>query len=126
MEKRCVHPDLRPPSRIFALTFLMVNGQWPQPQSQKRVARLETLLFSPLKNPTQREAETIHSLFVNVEGKSSQDRNNPKNSVKCEHFLFGLGDLVQKRKNKNREQENRKRRTEQIHRGGVVQENRRN
>ena len=53
----------------------------------------DAFVFTP-KNPKQREAETIHSLFVNVEGKSSQDRNNPKNSVKCEHFIFGLGDLV--------------------------------
>ena len=45
------------------------------------------------KTSNQREAETTHSLFENVKGKSSQDRNKHKNSVKCEHFIFGLGDL---------------------------------
>ena len=32
-------------------------------------------------------------IFKNVESKSSQDRNKPKNSVKCEHFIFVLGHL---------------------------------
>ena len=45
------------------------------------------------KSPDQREAETIHSLFVNVEGKSSQDINKPKIWVKGEHYSFGLGHL---------------------------------
>ena len=33
-------------------------------------------------------------IFKNVESKSSEDRNKPKNSVNCEHFIFVLGDLV--------------------------------
>ena len=34
-ENGYVHPDLGPPGGIFALTFLMEIGQWPQPESQK-------------------------------------------------------------------------------------------
>ena len=49
-------------------------------------------VFSP-KIPNQRAVEWTHSLFEIVVGKSSQDRNKPKNTVKCEHFIFGLGDL---------------------------------
>ena len=33
-------------------------------------------------------------IFENVESKSSWNRNKPKNSVKCEHFIFGLGHVA--------------------------------
>ena len=42
VENGHVHPDLGPPSRIFTLTFLLKNGQWPQPQSQNQGTKLKT------------------------------------------------------------------------------------
>ena len=72
------------------------EGKWPMATASITKSKVKTqdgFCCLP-KRPNQREAETTHSLFENVKGKSSQDRNKHKNSVKCEHFIFGLGDLV--------------------------------
>ena len=91
-EKMC-SPRFKTAKSYFCTDVL--DGKWPMataPITKESDKTQDAFVFTP-KNPNQREAETIHSLFGNVEGKSSQDRNNPKNSVKCEHFIFGLGDL---------------------------------
>ena len=92
-ENKSVHLDLGPPSRIFALAFLMEIGQWPQPQSQNRRSKLKTGFVVHRKAPI-RERPRRHIHFLkNVECKSSKNENNPKNSVNCEHFIFGLGHI---------------------------------
>ena len=43
------------------------------------------------KKPNQWEVEWTHSRFVKLKANLPKSGNNPQNSVKCEHFIFGLG-----------------------------------
>ena len=56
------------------------------------VMRNEKDQKSKIKTANHQVKNNILFIFKNVESKSSQDRNKPKNSVNCEHFIFVLGD----------------------------------
>ena len=85
---KSVQPDLGPPSRIFALAFFTETGQWPQPQSQKRMTKLKTLLFSSPKSPIrERLKKHIHNLEM-LKANLPKSENNPKNSAKVNRLFL--------------------------------------
>ena len=57
---------------VFSPTLFTETGQWPQPQSQKRMTRLKVAFVLSPKSPNQTEVSLTHSLFENVEGKSRE------------------------------------------------------
>ena len=81
-------PRFRTAKSYFCTDVL--DGKWPMataPITKERGKTQDAFVFTP-KSPNQSEVKWTHSLFEIVESKSSQDRNNPKNSVKCEHFFL--------------------------------------
>ena len=92
-EKRSVQPDLGPPSRIFAMKYFNENGQWPQPQSQKRRTRLKTGFVVYQKSPIRaRLIKHIHFLEM-LKANLPKNENNPKNSAKVNR-LFLIWDTM--------------------------------
>ena len=69
-ENESVHPGLGPPSRIFAMKYFNENGQWPQPQSQKRRTCLEVdfvfHLWAPIRERPKRHIHFLKMLKANL------------------------------------------------------------
>ena len=92
-EQKC-SPRFRTAKSYFCIDVR--DGKWPMdaaPITKSKDKTQDRFCWRP-KSPNQRAVELTYPLFGNVESKSSQDRNKPKNSVNCEHFIFGSGHPV--------------------------------
>ena len=87
-ENKLVHPDLGPPSRIFAMAFLMENGQWPQPQSHNRRSKLKTGFVVYQNGPIRERLNgQIHFLEM-FKANLPKNRNKHKNSAKVNRLFL--------------------------------------